>query len=57
VASGYRPALAVTALLSLVGGFVALAIRRPARQPHPAPQSLDSRPLPVPEAVLQPSAR
>ncbi len=51
--SGYRPALAVTALLSLIGGVVALAIRqRPARQPYPAPQ-----PLPAPEAPFQSSTR
>jgi hypothetical protein len=38
--AGYRPALAVTALLSLIGAAVALAIRqRPARESGPGPQS------------------
>jgi hypothetical protein len=56
--SGYRPALAVTALLSLIGGAVALAIRqRPARQSRPGPQPAGSRSLPVPEAALEPSTR
>ncbi len=56
--AGYRPALAVTALLSLVGGAVALAIRRPpARGERPGPQPLGSRSLPVPEEEFEASAR
>jgi MFS family permease len=49
--AGYRPALAVAALLSLAGAAVALAIRqRPARESRPGPQFPGSRPLSVPEA-------
>jgi EmrB/QacA subfamily drug resistance transporter len=48
VTSGYRPALAVAALLSLVGAVIALAIRKPAAS--------SAAPQPVPEAALQPSA-
>ena len=51
VTAGYRPALAVAALLSLAGAAVALAIRqRPARESRPGPQFPGSRPLSVPEA-------
>jgi len=47
VTSGYRPALAVAAVLSLIGGVVALAIRQvPARKSSPGPAS-----VPVSEAL------
>ncbi|HEY2287281.1 MAG TPA: DHA2 family efflux MFS transporter permease subunit [Streptosporangiaceae bacterium] len=49
--AGYRPVLAVAALLSLAGAAVALAIRqRPARESRSGPQFPGSRPLSVPEA-------
>ncbi len=52
VTSGYRPALAVAAGLSLIGGIVALAIRqRPARKSRPSHE-----PVPAAEA-LQPATR
>ncbi|HZR54304.1 MAG TPA: DHA2 family efflux MFS transporter permease subunit [Streptosporangiaceae bacterium] len=52
VTSGYRPALAVAAGLSLIGGIVALAIRqRPARKSWPSHE-----PVPAAEA-LQPATR
>ena len=52
VTSGYRPALAVAALLSLIGAAVALAIRQ-----RPGPRAAGSPAIPAPEAALQPSAR
>ena len=51
VAAGFRPALAVSAALSLLGAATALAVtrrRRPApAAPQPAPEHQPAEPLPL----------